>query len=1177
MLRIYPSNKTESLAAVMAALMRAQPLEDPFARELVLIQSQGMGLWLQQQLSESLGIAAMIETQMPASFVWKLSESLMPGPGVSARFDKAALRWEIFRRLPECLEQDVFAPLRTYAAAMRAGDPAGAVVGDVAGESKDKAYLDELQYFRLSEAIADSFDAYQNYRGDWIAAWEQDEGAIPGEDIDTSAQEQARWQAALWQQLYPEIKPAERKHRPGQLQQLQQLLESGTFDKQRLPKRMFVFGLSALPPQWLPVFLLLGRTIDIHFLVPNPCQYYWGDIQNEVQALRYQKTLLDKGVSAPEDQAQFLEGNSLLASWGRLGRDYLGLLYRYDETHGVEEFAPSLFESWLDEDQEPSALQWLQQDVLELNARNHAIDPADDSLRFASCHSRLREVEALKDYLADALEKDAQLELRDILVMMPDVQLYAPFIQAVFSKGVLTAAGTAQYLPFAISDQSLSYDQNLVDALRQILSIRQSRVRASEVMDWLSVDAIRSRFGMDKDDLERVHAWLDVLNVRWGLSGAHRSKVLSASRHGEQGPIDQASQSDHNTWLKLAQRMLSGYLVGGEEPRNWDGQSVMPAIPEGQDAQVLLGRLLRFLEVIEHSIELLQGKRPATEWIDILYQVWQKWFDAEIVAEDFSRLFDKIAQNLRSQFNVTCFNEQIDFSVIASAFEGALDHERVSQRFLAGRINFCTLMPMRSIPFKQVCLLGMNDGEYPRPRIPSGFDLMQMTPARAGDRSAREDDRYLFLEALMSVRKRLYISFIGHSAQDNSARFPSVLVSELQAWCREYFTLAGPNSATESMPAEQDSQAPVDIIQHWTMQHRLQSFHADYYLGRNAPASYAQQWLDLYQAADSAQIVPPAARSTSSIQSNLDHGYERQLISLRMLADAVTQPLRFYYRQGMQLQAPRIDSPLLDEEPFALDGLITHQLKVALLAQERLGGTPAEQARQEVLQRWSLLDRLPGPPLDQMEIALADEGLAHLREQMATLGPLQTLRISRPEDGWQVDGSLLIESERAVFLHMGKKAKKNLFADWVYHVFLNVWRHSEQGRSLSSGLSGQSLIICAEESMTLPELEAQDAQAYARSLLVQWESSLASPLYFLPDTAFATLFGSASARKNAFMGTNTAQFTRPGECDDFYFQRALRHSTCQPVLAEDGIPDFATIPVFEQVQAHAAEIKEGGP
>ena len=160
MLRLYFSNRTESLAKIVASIMRAQPLEKVFAREQVIIQSQGMGTWLNQFLSQELGIVAGMETHMPASFVWRIARELLESKRANPQFDKVVLRWEIYQRLPELLDQEHFAPLKRY-------------LNELAGdEGSDESFQDKDLY-ELSTQLADSLDAYQNYRQEWLATWDQ--------------------------------------------------------------------------------------------------------------------------------------------------------------------------------------------------------------------------------------------------------------------------------------------------------------------------------------------------------------------------------------------------------------------------------------------------------------------------------------------------------------------------------------------------------------------------------------------------------------------------------------------------------------------------------------------------------------------------------------------------------------------------------------------------------------------------------------------------------------------------------------------------------------------------------------------------------------------------------------------------------------------------------------------
>lgn len=1222
MLRIYPSNRTESLSAVMGAIVRSQPLKSPFSSEKVLIQSQGMGTWLRQQLSSQLGIAALIETQMPAGFIWKLAQGLMSDQGVSPQFEKGALRWELLRQLPDLLERESFRPLREYVRtldqqrdveASGSNKQSGVDISEPNGHlaNSPQASYSQTTLFQLSDVLADCFDAYQNYRADWVDQWELGQSPFTGLPEHILAME--AWQAELWRAVYPNLAATERLHRPRQLAALCQRLESGVFSKELLPERLFVFGLSALPPQWLPIFILLGRYIDIHFLIQNPCKYYWGDVQTELQQLRYQQSLQQKGLSAETSAEQFVEGNSLLASWGKLGRDYLGTLYQYDETQGVSEFESSLFDDWVDESSaegvdsssfvegqahshidislnETSALQVLQQDVMELRSRSYIVSADDRSIRFADCHSALREVEALKDYLLDALDSDPSLALKDIIVMMPDVQDYAPLVDAVFSQSVVNQAGQEQFLNYAISDQSLSYDLSLVEWLQQLLVIDQSRVSSTEVLDWLTIEVIRERFSITESELEMLHHWIDYLNVRWGLSAGHRDRL----RLIDATELSSVNSSGHaNTWLSATRRLVQGYLCGEESLVTLQGQTVLAVALNTTESQVLLGKLLRFIEVIERSIEGLSGVKTGPEWISTLYGLIRSWVSMDAVQPAFIHLCDSMFRQLREQWQVSEFDAPLSFSVIAHAIKNQLEQERVSQRFLAGRINFCTLMPMRSIPFRVVCLLGMNEGQYPRPVSPSSFDLMALTPSRVGDRSRREDDRYLFLEALLSVRERLYLSYCGRDVRDNSERYPSVLVSELRDYCRRYFYLAGnhtnagldePGGVASNENNSGTHSAENEVLNAWTQMHRLQAFHPEYFQSNpsSQPLSYAGEWLGLHRIVASegegnvfhGDNLNEDHRAGSIQPSSVaDSGSE---VALDVLIKAFNHPLKFYYLQNFQLRPSFIDAALEEVEPFALDFLEQFQLKQDLLALNGSGseGTVGDE---DVMLDWQLSERMPGGVLGEFELNQAKQAVAPLRERMRALEPPVYQDIEVSVDGQTVVGRVLLSGGAPVAVFSGKSAATSFFGFWVQHVFWSLARARTPDFNIDEG--GPSQLIGKDKAWLLPLLTEAAAEQYAQGLLQSFESMKLAPLMFLPKTAFAMLFGSASAVSSSFYGAG-GNYGGVGECEDFYWRRSCMFGkepvdpTLFPEYLSHEVGHETGHEIVQQIAAHVPEIKE---
>ena len=543
MLKFYPSNLTENLAFIIAEIMRREPLSNIFDQEKIVIQSYGMGTWLQQQISSELGIAAMIDCSMPASFIWNLAEAVLPGDVQLQNFEKQNLRWQLFKILPEKLSQPAYKNLSRY----------------VWNRSSNKKLEDPSSIlFELATVMADIFDGYQNYRPEWLKAWEQGAtisslSSYQGEHLSAQVVEMEAWQSDLWCSVFPNIQLGDRYHRASLLVRLERTLQG--LPKGfvlPLPERIFVFGLSALPPRMLAVVKALAQHIDVHVVVSNPCRYYWGDVRSAYHELLLSKSLLARGVSSATIAENFIEHNPLLASWGKLGRDYMSLLM---EEEIFSDVSAQLYDDTSLEN--VSALKLIQSDVLNLQSQKHSISREDESIRFSSCHSPLREVEALHDYLLSVIDANGVITSRDIIVMVPNIDDYAAYIDAVFSRPVYDRHGQSHTLSYVIADQALNIHQPLLECIGKLLSLDSSRLTGTELLDWLDFPAIRQRFKIEESELELIHHWVSSLNIRWGLSEKHRDEALGVNNSGEA-----------NTWLSAIRRLLGGYVVGSAPPND---------------------------------------------------------------------------------------------------------------------------------------------------------------------------------------------------------------------------------------------------------------------------------------------------------------------------------------------------------------------------------------------------------------------------------------------------------------------------------------------------------------------------------------------------------------------------------------------------------------------------------
>ncbi|HYQ38666.1 MAG TPA: exodeoxyribonuclease V subunit gamma, partial [Pseudomonas sp.] len=823
-LMVVHGNRLEELRELTVAWMRRHPLA-PLENEVVLVQSNGIAQWLKLALAEqdSCGIAAAIQVELPARFLWQTYRAVLGSDSIplESPLDKAPLTWRLMRLLPSLLADAAFAPLRRFL--------------------EDDGDLRKRH--QLAERLADLFDQYQVYRADWLADWAAGRDRLrTSRGGERELGEAERWQPALWRALIADVGGEQLAgSRAGVHPRFLEHLKTVDSRPRGLPRRVVVFGISALPAQAVEALAALARFSQVLLCVHNPCRHHWGDIVPDQDLLRhqYRRHARKAGLDALPVDALHQHGHPLLAAWGKQGRDYINLLDRFDDPgHYRERFAAfgqriDLFD---DEAREAPAhlLGQLQDDILELRplAETRAtwppLDPARDaSLRFHVAHSAQREVEILHDQLLARFSADPTLRPRQIIVMVPDVNAYAPHIQAVFGQ---YAQDDPRYIPFTLADQGQRGCEPLLIAVEHLLKLPEGRLTVSEVLDLLDVPALRARFRIDESELPTLHRWIEGAGIRWGLDAERRAAL---------GLPDGLEQ---NTWRFGLRRMLLGYAVGSGA----DCAGIEPYDEIGGLDAALIGPLVKLLDALDALHRRLAQVHSPAAWGEVLNALLEEFFVAQ--GERDETLLGQLREGLDDWLELCAgveLGEALPLTVAREAWLGALDQGRLSQRFLAGAVNFCTLMPMRAIPFRMVCLLGMHDGEYPRSVTPLDFDLMA-GDYRPGDRSRREDDRYLLLEALLAAREQLYVSWVGRSIRDNSERPASVLVGQLRDHLASGWTLVSGHPAWTKSP--EDKTPP--LLKALTTEHPLQPFSRDYFSGADpALFSYAREWAELHRPA----------------------------------------------------------------------------------------------------------------------------------------------------------------------------------------------------------------------------------------------------------------------------------------------------------------------------------------
>jgi exodeoxyribonuclease V gamma subunit len=996
-LHLYTSNQLEKLADALATELE-RPLSDPFSAETVIVQSLGMRRWLTQELARRHGICANISYRFAERFVAGLMDAALPGRAAAAFFARENLTWCIMHLLPALVRQKEFLGLRRYLEQPRP----------------------ELRRYQLASRIANVFDRYLAFRPQMIRDW--DKGA--GKD----------WQAILWGEL---VKAAPGLHLPALAGELRTALQQrGT----TVPERVSFFGISTLPPFYVEFLEELARSTAVHLFLMRPTPEWWGDFRSEKEQARARR----KTAAQAEFDLQFETANPLLKSSGKLGREFLEKVTELNPVEEQEHFCAPAGETILAQ---------IQRDIFELRnpMAGGAAAPggagsklpagwAERSLQFHSCHSPMREMEVLHDQLLALFEKFHDLKPHDIVVMAPDITVYAPFIEAVFST-----APEALRIPFSIADRGERAENGVIDTFLRILELAGSRLPASGVLNLLESAALRERFDLTEPNLEIIRTWIEETGIRWGIDGAHRA-ALGLPEFGE------------NSWRAGLDRLLLGYAAPAGGERLFEGILAYDKV-EGNLAETL-GHFAEFAEALFTTVRDLEAPRTLIEWEETLHAISLSFFPKDDEREPALRQLRRVLGSLGETARLSGFAEAVPLDVILTCLGQALARTESGSGFLAGKLTFCALKPMRAVPFRVVCLVGMNDTDYPRHDRAPGFDLVAKNP-RPGDRTTRDDDRYLFLEALLSARDVFYLSYVGQSIRDNSAIPPSVLVSELLDY-------SGSRPTT----------------------HPLQPFSEKYFNGAEGLFSYSKENCAASEVAGGPR-QEPARFMRMPIGEPEEEWHE---IELEKLVRFYKNPAKFFLEQRLSVRLPRLDNLLEDSEPVALGGIPKYQLEQDLLDRAITGEVELETLVPALRAGGELPPGHAGALAIEQMRARVEAFAAAVREHVKG-APDEARVVEIGLDEFTIRGRLAkLHDGRLIHFRLTTRKPQDLLGAWAQHLVANY-----------EAATKSVLITTDKEGAPVEEwfdpVEPESAQEHLRDLVRHYWRGLREPLPLFPRSS----------------------------------------------------------------------------
>jgi exodeoxyribonuclease V gamma subunit len=815
---LYQSNRQEDLFTLFSAVLRQPHNTAVLTPEKVIIPSQGMAKWLTMALAEQMGIAANIAFELPAAFAWSLVRMVMPEVPEQSAYRTEVLAWRIYTLFTQ---QAVKAPaIQSYL-----------------------QQADGLRVYQLAEVVANLFDQYLVYRPDWLTSWENNRIIGLGEDEG--------WQAALWRLLVKE----EALHRANLLEQVFTWLDTHPV---QLPARIFCFGVSNLPPIYLALLQKLGEVTEIHYFVLNPCKENWVDDRD------YREQLRLAGREDPEEL--YLElGHPLLSSLAKQGRDFFASLAALPSFNVFAE---------ADEIRRDSLLQRIQADILCRTVPNNPLlCPPDETLQVQSCHSPMREIEVLQDTLLHWLQADTSLNPSDILVLAPDIEVYVPYIDAVFS-----APDAPVHLPFSVADKNPLQHTALFSLFLALLSLPTQRFEVEWVLNTINYPALLRRFGLQMSHMPLLRDWVASVNIVWGRDGAHKQQ------YG-------LPESPLHTWRHGLERLLLACALPQEM-----AQGALPIFADrfpGETIAVMqreiLAGFVTLMETLIYYAERLAIAQSPQAWITELFTLIEACFAPDEEEEKELLQLESHLAHIASEVAQAHITAPVSIEVMAWLLQQRLSTTPSTQGFLGRGITFCNMVPLRALPARIICVLGLNHDTFPRPPTQIDVDLLRQHP-RLGDRSRRQDDRYLFLETLLSARDRLYISYLGRDMRTDQTVPPSVIVDELLDVVDNLYPLGG---------------AARELL---VTQHSLQPFNAQYFQEHHRLQSFQRTWLQVAQSQEKEKIALAALFTTPLPAAVLESP-----LTLGTLLRFYRHPTRFLLQNRLDILLPRQENKATPE------------------------------------------------------------------------------------------------------------------------------------------------------------------------------------------------------------------------------------------------------------------------
>lgn len=903
----------------------------PLTRRLVIVPSPAVKNWLMLQMASDpdLGVSTGVEIGFIDSILNRLCELFAADQGIQEKvYEPSELEISL------ALEKEIEHVITSHLAKSELWKPLLDYLNIPASENEiSRKTIKRIS--SLSSSLGRLFLDYGMYGGRVVEAWA------------TSGYE--GWQEQLWKSLETRFDKWNYPYRKLETMQL-----NATFDSSEL--QIHVFALSYLAPLHHRFLMRVNQYVPLHYYMISPCQKFWSDVVSDKESVRLQAYWQQRGVGEAQQLAleEYLrDSNPLLANFGRLGREMalqveecpLETVERYalpDSVASHEAYSELIDgEMGMYSSYGPlTLLEAVQADMALLRnpdrAEKVSFGEYDGTVQVHAVSKPIREVQVIYDVILGIIRKHLAegdpITPGDMIVMAPNIMDYAPFILSVFG-------GAESVLDYQVMDFAMPARISYIQAFMHLMQLPQGRWDSASILELFENPVFRKRHGLTLEDVAIFREWIKVVGIRWGKDVQHRNEMLKRD-HCSRGMVE---EHWHGTWEEGLGRLCEGLAMISDEGR--DGVSVGRYCPvdaiEGTQGE-LLGRVLQLLRSLLEDLRVLNDNTMmrVSHWAVYLRCLCEAYFSA-VDAEDEEgyRILGSYFQKLEEASGIFA-EETFAFSSISLHFQKVLKKEKVNYREShLHAVRFCSMLPMRAIPAKVIILMGMQDGAFPRQGDHLSLNLLLSSTEADYYPSQVDFDRYIFLEALLSSRRYLIMSYISYSpGADAKEAAPSLLLTELMGYLDRAYRIP------EGKISEQ-----------CLMRHPFLSFDKQYFSTSSRYVSYSKSNYEAAVAHYLKEKVSAHSFFTSFAApgpSVVDDAYE-VVVEMRDLVSFARNPLKVFLNKTLGIYLDREEDRLVKSE----EEMQISALECALLSRQGVALQISE-----VLHRAQKIGRVPSGP-----------------------------------------------------------------------------------------------------------------------------------------------------------------------------------------------------------------------